>query len=113
MTINLHGRRFTLKTNTAGNARPGETTFEFEQDEAAIRASYSGGGVVLGSIVGRHLEDDRLEVLFEQVTTEGKLTGGRGSIQIERTECGKLRFIDDWEFLINGEGGGRAVWVEL
>jgi hypothetical protein len=111
--IDLSGKRFTLASNTAGNAVPGETIFTFEQREGAVRANYSGGGVRLGSITGQFAEDGSLNVLFQQVTSAGKLCGGEGRIEIETDANGKLRFIDDWQFTMNGEGGGRAVWEEL
>lgn len=111
--VDLNGKRFTLVSNSAGNAVPGETIFIFEQSGNAVRASYSGGGVRLGAITGQFAEDGSLEVLFQQVTADGKLCGGEGKIDIERVTNGKLRFIDDWRFTTNGEGGGRAIWEEL
>jgi hypothetical protein len=111
--INLDGKRFTLVSNSAGNAVPGETIFTFEHAELAVRAVYSGGGVKLGAIIGQFDEHDSLVVLFQQVTSTGKLCGGEGSIKIETRPDGKLRFIDDWRFTTNGEGGGQAVWEEL
>ena len=111
--IDLHGKRFTLISNSAGNANPGETIFVFEQKGKALRATYEGGGVVLGAITGIVEEESSLFVLFQQVTTTGKLCGGEGRIEVGSGPDGKLRFVDDWRFTINGEGSGQAVWQEL
>lgn len=111
--IDLNGRRFTLVSNSAGNAVPGETIFTFEQSGRAVRASYSGGGVRLGAIIGQFEEDGSLNVLFQQVTSAGILCGGEGAIEVEAGSAGKLRFVDNWRFTTNGEGGGQAVWEEL
>lgn len=111
--INLDGRKFTLVSNTAGNAKPGETIFYFQQSDEAVRATYSGGDVTLGAIVGKHFGNDQLEVLFQQVTTNGKIEGGKGDIKIEKLANGKVRFLDEWSYLINGVGSGSAVWEEV
>jgi hypothetical protein len=113
MIYNLDKRHFTLISNTAGHAKPGETVFVFEQQEFAVRASYSGGDVLLGSIIGRFTSEDDVHVLFQQVTIDGRLNGGEGKMKLERREDGKLCFIDDWRFLIYGEGQGQAIWQEI
>lgn len=113
MTFDLNGRRFTLRSNSSGNARVGETVFELEQDGSWVRIRYEGGGVALGSMIGKFIGPARLSVLFVQLTTEGELVGGEGDIAIEREADGGLRFIDDWRFGLNREGTGRAVWIEL
>jgi len=111
--INLNGKRFTLVSNSAGDAAPGQTIFTFEQNGRAVRATYEGGGVQLGALIGQIEQDDALTVLFQQVTSAGKLCGGEGRMEIESCADGKLRFVDFWRFTTNGEGGGRAVWQEL
>ncbi|APR35939.1 hypothetical protein [Paraburkholderia sp. SOS3] len=111
--LDLDGKQFTLISNTAGDAKAGETIFTFEQNGQVIRATYHGGGVVLGAIIGQIEQEDRLKVLFQQVTAAGKLCGGEGHIEVQKGADGKFRFIDDWRFTINGNGSGQAVWQEL
>ena len=110
---NLNGKQFTLISNTAGNAEAGGTIFTFVQSGRAVRATYEGGGVVLGAIIGQFENEGHLTVLFQQVTSAGKLCGGEGQIEVTTSADGKLRFVDDWRFTINGEGGGQALWQEL
>ena len=111
--INLNSKRFTLVSNSAGDAEPGQTIFTFEQTGRAVRATYEGGGVQLGALIGQIEQDDTLTVLFQQVTSAGKLCGGEGRMEVESSVDGKIRFVDLWKYTINGEGGGRAVWQEL
>ena len=105
--INLNGKRFTLISNTAGNADAGKTIFMFVQNGRAIRATYEGGGVVLGAIIGHIAQDDHLIVLFQQVTNAGKLCGGEGEIEVTSGADGKLRFVDDWRFTITAKVAGE------
>lgn len=111
--LDLNGKRFTLISNTAGDAKPGETIFTFAQNGRAVRANYDGGGVLLGTIVGQIEDDGSIYVLFQQVTSTDKLCGGEGRIKVETAANGKLRFVDDWRFTINGEASGQAIWQEL
>jgi hypothetical protein len=111
--IDLDGKRFTLISNSAGDAQPGQTVFTFQQNGPAIRATYEGGGVRLGAMVGRFADDGVLDVLFQQVTSAGKLCGGEGRLRLETAADGKLRFVDDWRFTTHAEGGGQAIWQEL
>lgn len=113
MTLNLDGKRFTIVSNSAGDAKPGETLFQFEQSGNAVRATYSGGGVALGSMVGTISAEGLVEVLFCQVSSNGELKGGQGRMKAEIKEDGKLGFVDDWSFLINATGTGRAIWSEI
>ena len=93
--LDLDGKKFALISNTAGNASAGETIFTFQQSDQAVRATYEGGGVVLGAIIGQIESENRLNVLFQQVTSDGKLCGGEGRMDVRVSSDGKLQFIDD------------------
>ena len=81
MTPSLEGRTF----------RSGEAVHRFHEDrEGVVSASYSGGDVLAGSLVGQRL-GATLEYAYSQLTRNGVLATGQGEYRAEVLEDGRLR----------------------
>src|SRR5919106_2547563 len=74
-----------------------ETTFEFRELDGVVEASYSGGGVGQGFLVGRR-ESDRVATAYSQITTNGGLLTGTAKMQIDRGTSGTLRLTEDFKW---------------
>ncbi len=108
----IHGKRFVGLENPHGRSGA-ETVFEYFVDaEDAISGSYAGGQIHLGQLVGKVLAEDRIELLFQAITTGGELLSGRSSGVVWRGGDGLLRLNFEWEWLSGDEGGGTSSYRE-
>ena len=110
--LDLHRKRFSLISNSAGEARPGETFFDVEQNAEAIRIAYSGGGVRLGAMIGTVVAEDLVAVHFQHIAKAGDYATGEAELAVSRISGGKLRIDDNWRFVSGAQGSGQAVWHE-
>lgn len=76
-------------TNGLVNA---ETIFRFSQDGDLVRASYAGGRIRFGELIGR-VEGDVLEFRYCQIDNDGHLDGGVSTSSLETRADGALRII--------------------
>ncbi len=87
-----------------------DTLFEFSQAGSMISARYVGGKIRLGFLIGTIVAD---EVTFRycQINHEGQIDGGFSTCHLERTESGRIRLVEhfQWE---SGEGSGTNVLRE-
>lgn len=88
-----------------------DTLFEFSQAGSMISARYAGGKIRLGFLIGKLVAD---EVTFRycQIDREGRIDGGLSTCQIERTENGRIRLVEhfQWE---SRNGSGTNVLEEI
>jgi len=109
--ISLDGLRMHA-TQTAPNGMiNAETIFEFRQEGELVDATYAGGRVRRGHLVGM-LRSGRLEFRFAQVDTQGAIDGGVSCCDIERTPDGRVRLVEHFEWG-SQEGSGTNIIEEL
>lgn len=107
------GKRFIPRENVYGRAGP-ETVFSYSVDQdGAITGSYSGGETRVGHLLGKVVGDDRIQLLFQCITTDGELLAGRSKGVVSR-EGGRNAALDfAWARFSGREGGGISRYVEL
>lgn len=88
-----------------------DTLFEFGQAGSMISARYAGGKIRLGFLIGMFVAD---EVTFRycQINREGRIDGGRSTCQLQRTESGRIRMLEHFEW-DSRKGSGTNVLQEV
>jgi hypothetical protein len=111
MRINLDGLRMNVISTAENGVVNSDTIFEFHQVGDDVWASYSGGKVVRGFLVGRALKD-KLEFQYCQTQTDGALDGGRSTCELRTTDTGIVQLIEhfDWG---SRPGGGTNIFEEI
>jgi hypothetical protein len=106
----LHGRRFRAVIDVDGGDVGADTVFDYRQDDDLISASYAGGKVRLGYLVGTR-EGDRLSFRYAQVTVDGGTATGHCDSSIEVLGDGRLRLHEQWAW-DSREGSGTSTVEE-
>jgi hypothetical protein len=108
----LNNRRFTVADNAQGLSGAG-TVFHYQVDGDAISGTYQGGRIRAGHQVGRVTGADTIELLFQCLTTDGKMLAGwsRGTVGVDHAGLTTLSFV--WGWLSGATGGGESSYVEL
>ncbi|RDZ39882.1 hypothetical protein C5B91_17540 [Haloferax sp. Atlit-10N] len=110
-TPSLDRRVFKSVANAEGGDVGGDTYFWFDQSDDLIHATYRGGTVRLGHLVGLRL-DDTLDFRYSHVTEDGTTATGHSTDRIERLGDGRLRLHEDWSW-DSKPGSGTSVLEEL
>jgi len=109
----IDGRRFVTVGNPHGRSGA-ETVFTYAVDgHGAVTGSYAGGEIRAGRLVGRIAGEDRVELLFQCVTSGGDLLAGESRGVVSRGGDGLLRLDFEWSWLSGDEGGGTSSYVEV
>ena len=110
--FDFNNKRFALIQNSENGQVNTETIFNYKQDDNRVTADYFGGSIKYGKIIAE-LKDDKLNMLYQCLTTDNELKAGKALAQIELTENGKIKLLLDWEWLTNGSEKGKSEYIEI
>ncbi len=107
--INFHNKKFTATKTAPNGVINNETVFEFEQNQDAVIAKYSGGKIKAGFLIGKILNENKFEFRFTQMHIDGVLDGGHSFCDIVITDDGRIRLIEHFEWQSTGEKGENII----
>lgn len=111
MIISLEGRRFRAVAEVEGGEVGTATVFDYHERDGVVWASYEGGSVRRGYLVGTR-DADRLDFRYAQLNLEGQTSTGHGVAVLSTLADGRLRLDETWEWESRAGSGTSAV-VEL
>lgn len=107
--IRLDGLLMNAVQTAANGVVNAETVFRFAQSGDRVRASYAGGRVEHGELVGL-VRGGHLEFCYCQRHADGSLDHGRSDCELRRSADGLVQVVEHFEW---GEGRGTNVLQEL
>lgn len=111
--INYAGRKFISIKNTDNGEVSQETIFEYMQDGNIISATYSGGEVVKGVLIGMIKEDGCLEFRYNHVNSKKEIRGGQCVSTPEILPDGRIRLYENWKWLDSEATEGNSIIEEI
>lgn len=111
-SYNLHRKTFRSAANTDNGDVDSQTTFHYFQQEQTVWAEYAGGKVLRGSIIGKWLSDDKLEIRYQHLDDEGNLRTGQCFSTPEILPDGRLRLHEAWQWTSGDHSSGKSVIEE-
>ncbi len=111
-TIDFKGKTFKLVENSENGTVNNETIFKYDQNDNIVTADYSGGTIKYGKIIGV-INDDRLDLLYQCITTEDELKAGKAQASISFNEQGKMKLKLDWQWLNDKAQKGISEYIEI
>lgn len=111
MKCSLNNKQFVTIGNEHGLSSSA-TLFYYSQSGEIITGEYRGGEIVEGRFVGRFTAPERIELLFQCITTTSVLLAGKSSGLVSMGADGKLNLSFDWQWLYGDTGGGVSSYVE-
>lgn len=112
MKINYHGRIFAGVSNTPNGQVSGDTVFCYQQQGDILTATYSGGSIQQGHMLGHANPDNSLHFAYHHLDTNGRLKSGCCTSIPEVLPDGRIRLHEHWEWTYGGEGKGESVVEE-
>jgi hypothetical protein len=111
MKIDYHERHFRTVTNSEGGDVDDRTHFHYRQQADVVWATYRGGSIALGTMVGVARSDGSLDMRYQHVTTAGDICTGRCLSQPEPLDDGRVRLRETWHWT-DGRTGSCTSIVE-
>ena len=109
-----YGGRLFRPVKTSGASQIGDDTiFKYEQIEDMVTATYSGGNIRFGQIIGRVDEDGVLDMRYQHMDRSGALMTGHCKTTPEILPGGKLRLHESWRWTCGGCGEGQSILEEI
>lgn len=109
--INFNNKTFSLIENSKNGSVNAETIFEYRQNGNMVTADYYGGSIRYGKIIAI-LEADKLNMLYQCVTTNNELKAGKAIAEISFTENNKIKLNLNWEWLGDKNEKGISEYIE-
>lgn len=103
----LEGKRFQVAAMGEQGEASEETVFEYHQDGDLVWATYRGGTVRLGFLVGTR-DGDALDFRYSQVHEMGETANGHCSTTISMLPDGRLRLNETWAWESKPGSGASA-----
>lgn len=110
--MNLNNKKFVTTQNKNGLSSD-ETIFYYKQEGNIISATYKGGAIKKGLIIGKQIEDSKIELLYQCITIEGELKAGHSIGKVSFTNEGKLKLNLDWNWINGDLSKGKSEYIEI
>lgn len=112
-TWSYHNKEFRSVHNSQSGEVSNETTFYYEQKGAVISASYQGGNIKKGNILGRVERDGTIQMSYQHWNNENEFRAGICTSTPERLPNGKIRLHESWEWTNGIQGCGESIIEEV
>jgi hypothetical protein len=111
--INYNERVFRSLSNSDNGEVGEETIFNYQQNSFLVSATYSGGAILFGHLIGLVNSDGVMEISYHHINEEGDIRTGICFSTPEILPNGKVRLHEKWKWT-NGDGSeGESVLEEL
>lgn len=109
--ISLDGCTLVGVANDEAGEVSGETRFHFKQEGDRIHATYSGGDIVDGYLIGT-FDNDEWDIRYVQMNTAGETATGHSVGEATLLDDGRIRVEDEWEWE-SKPGAGESILEEV
>ena len=111
--INYNGRTFVSTSNTENGEVSSQTYFQYSQENNILTATYSGGEIVEGRLIGVVSKDGELHFRYSHVNTSNELRGGECHSTPEILHNNKIRLHESWRWHDQEQTKGSSVIEEV
>src|SRR5688572_1762916 len=100
--MNLAGTIFRAVSNSKHGSINTETEMNFMSDDGIVIGSYGGGTVITGHVIGKHVGDSEMEMLYHSANTSGAIQAGKAHGRFALDGEGRMHMHLDWQWLTGG-----------
>nr|WP_320119511.1 hypothetical protein [uncultured Marinifilum sp.] len=110
--FDFNKKKFSLIENTESGKVNSDTVFEFYQKDDLVTANYFGGTIKYGKIIAL-LNGNKLNMIYQCVTTDNELKAGKAIADISLNENEKIKLNLRWEWLNKANEKGTSEYLEI
>lgn len=113
MKLLLNNKKFMNTNNTANGEVSGETIFYYQQVGKQIEATYSGGRIISGHLIGFMTSESTFTMSYHHINEKNELRVGQCNTEIEIQNNGKIKLIENWQWLNGDCSKGESFLLEI
>ncbi|MEM5565989.1 n-acetylglutamate synthase [Psychroserpens sp. AS72] len=111
--FNYNDKKFKAVKNTANGETSEETIFHYKQTKNIVTATYSGGQIIEGHLIGLVSKHGEINMRYHQVNVNGDLMSGVCKSTPEIVSNGKIRLHEEWQWTSGDKSKGNSIIEEL
>ena len=111
--MNYNNKKFKTLSNSGNGETSSETVFHYKQEGNLLTATYSGGKIKYGHLIGLVDKSGKIDMRYHQVNTDGQLMTGICQSSPEVLSNGKLRLHENWQWTSGDKSKGTSVIEEI
>jgi hypothetical protein len=111
--VDYDGRVFAPVENAPNGEVGGDTRFLYRQAGGVLWATYDGGGVSYGHLVGRVAPDGSLYYRYHHLSAAGEPVSGECRTTLEILDDGRYRLHEAWQWTSGDRSSGTSTVEEV
>lgn len=113
MRLLLNNKKFVNAQNTSNGEVSGETIFTYCQVGERIEATYSGGRITKGHLLGFMTSEQTFTIAYHHINEMNELRIGECNTEIEIQANGKIKLIEKWQWCNGDCSAGESIFIEI
>lgn len=113
MKLLLNNKKFVSAKNTANGEVSSQTIFSYYQTNERIEATYSGGSITYGHLLGFMTSENKFTIAYHHINEMNELRVGQCNTEIEIQTDGKIKLIESWQWLNGDCSKGESTLIEI
>ena len=113
MKINYNNKKFRPILNAENGETSSETIFLYWQNDDILMATYKGGKIATGHLLGKVDEFGNIKMRYHQINTAGELMTGFCHSKPEILTDGRLRLHETWQWTSGDGSKGKSILEEV
>lgn len=111
--INYNGKMFRLIESSTNGEVSSETKFYYKQREDIVWATYKGGVVRYGTLIGLVSENGHLHFNYQHINQNNEIQTGVCSSEPEFLPNGRIRLLEKWQWTSGEQTKGESIVEEI
>jgi hypothetical protein len=111
--FNYNNRVFRSKSNSESGEVDDQTIFHYRQKGNILSASYSGGQVRLGQMLGIVNPSGEIRFNYQHINSDGYIRSGSCISKPEELDSGGLLLYESWQWLDGKKEKGKSIVEEV
>jgi hypothetical protein len=113
MNLNLNNKKFVNAKNTSNGEVSHQTIFNYYQVGERIEATYSGGSIENGHLLGFMTSEKTFTIAYHHINEKNELRLGECNTEMEIQANGKIKLIEKWQWRNGDCSIGESILVEI
>ena len=111
--IDYNNKYFKPLSSSQNSETSGDTIFHYRQKDDLLHATYSGGSVRFGQLIGKVDENGKIDMCYQHLNNLGKLKTGTCKSIPEIDSSGKIILHENWQWTSGDASKGSSILIEI
>ena len=111
--INYNDKTFRTVFNSDNGEVSTETVFHYQQHGFLVSATYTGGSIIFGHLIGLVDADGIMDLRYHHVNDSGEIMTGICTSTPQQLPNGRIRLYEKWKWTSGDGSEGESVVEEV